>query len=278
MRSSLLLTAATTILSVSLADVLSLMPEAATPWAIQWQPVLDYDPEVCKHTAAIQADGYTNPGHGSEGGCENYDRLQSCNTYARQRCNRGWCAYMYGYYAEYDDGGWWTGHRHDWESAIVWTKDDVFSQVCWSAHGDCKWPVLCFFPSPGAFVRSLGEKTQLANYIFVDTDTCSSSVRAKDTHVKLVYHHGAANSASLRLAEADDDDKIESGVGDWFRAYLISKETTNARLWNTLAYNNWGSAHPDFADPRFGDMLVKYMPEQARSEGYDAAYDDGSHR
>ncbi|KAH6707462.1 fibronectin type III domain-containing protein [Verticillium dahliae] len=42
---------------------------------------------------------------------------------SRQRCNSGWCAYMYDYYFEKDhaDIG---AHKHDWEHIIVWVTDD----------------------------------------------------------------------------------------------------------------------------------------------------------
>jgi hypothetical protein len=138
MYSSILL-AAPTLVSISVADVLDALPKQATPWAEKWQPVLDFDKDVCKFTAAINSAGQTNPGSGSEASCDNFDRMPRSNVYSRQCCNHGWCAFMYGYYAEMDNG--WNGieaHTHDWEHAIVWTKDDQFVKVYWSAHGGCK--------------------------------------------------------------------------------------------------------------------------------------------
>jgi hypothetical protein len=131
--------AATTLVSISVADVLDALPKQATPWAEKRQPILDFDKDVCKFTAAINSAGQTNPGSGSEASCDNFDRMPRSNVYSRQCCNHGWCAFMYGYYAEMDNG--WNGieaHTHDWEHAIVWTKDDQFVKVYWSAHGGCK--------------------------------------------------------------------------------------------------------------------------------------------
>jgi necrosis inducing protein (NPP1) len=79
---------------------------------------------------------------------------------SRQRCNSGYCMYMYDYYFEkdYADVG---GHKHDWEHIIVWVPDDSSKKkyVCASQHGEwlchpqekVRWdgdhPKVCLSPS-----------------------------------------------------------------------------------------------------------------------------------
>jgi hypothetical protein len=112
---------------------------AGTDGALKWQPVLDWDKDTCYQTSAIDNNGNTNPGlapSSSESECRDPSRQWNCNTYARERCNHGWCVYMYGYYSEMDWSQW-SSHRHDWEHAMVWTRGDSAWSVMWSAHGDC---------------------------------------------------------------------------------------------------------------------------------------------
>ncbi|KAF1829724.1 hypothetical protein BDW02DRAFT_485857, partial [Decorospora gaudefroyi] len=94
----------------------------ATEDALKWQPVLDWDTNTCYQTSAIDSSGHTNPGLAPDwdlSECRSRARLENCNTYARQRCNHGWCVYMYGYYSEMDWSPF-SEHRHDWEHAMVW--------------------------------------------------------------------------------------------------------------------------------------------------------------
>jgi hypothetical protein len=92
------------------------------------------------------------------------------------------------------------------------------------------------------------------------------------THPKLVYHHGGVRSASLRDATADDDN-IENPLGYWFRADLLSRETIDRTIWDRVSDEVWGSAHPDFG-ARFTQVLIDNMPEDARKDGFDCAYDE----
>lgn len=94
-------------------------------------------------------------------------------------------------------------------------------------------------------------------------------MRFEGTHPKIVAHHGTANTGSLRLAEADDDN-IENDLGQWFKAFLLSRETMNDGLGHKLMTTDWGSAHMDTMDERFGSALDSAMPWDARhNEGFD---------
>ncbi|RYP80179.1 hypothetical protein DL769_002592 [Monosporascus sp. CRB-8-3] len=226
-----------------MASLLEPLGIDATEGALKWQPVLDFDRDTCYHTAAISPDGSTNKGlepSADVSECRSENRLWHSNTYARERCNHSWCAYMYGYYSEMDHLDFWgTGmHRHDWEHAIVWTLHDKVTYVSWSAHGDY-------------------------------TTAHHTEVRFEGTHPKLVAHHGSSNTASLRLAKEDDDD-IENALGHWFTGHLVSRETMDDGLGHKLMITDWGDAHIDLNDQRFGKALDSAMPWDARNnEGFD---------
>jgi hypothetical protein len=93
-------------------------------------------------------------------------------------------------------------------------------------------------------------------------------VRFEGTHAKLVSHKGFANTGSLRLAKAEDDN-IESHWRNWFQAYVLSWEN-NPGLLGRIAQHNWGSAHFELKDGDFGQALKDAMPRDAEvNEGFD---------
>ncbi|KAL2853303.1 necrosis inducing protein [Aspergillus pseudoustus] len=164
------------------------------------------------------------------GGCRDADRLEHSQTYVRERCNHGWCAYVYGYYFEADIGPG-NAHKHDWEHVIVWTLNDNVFFVSWSAHGDY-------------------------------TTHHSSAMQFQDgSHPKIVYHLGGWGTHSLRKAEASDKD-VENYTGRWVAAPLVSLEMMECEVNRKLLNNNWGSAHSDLN--QLGSKLEKWMPWDAR--------------
>ncbi|KAJ5691956.1 hypothetical protein N7462_001379 [Penicillium macrosclerotiorum] len=218
------------------ADLLTPFGTNASPGALQFQPVLDFDKDGCYHTAAISTDGSVNSGRtdNSIGPCRDKDRLDHSQTYVRERCNHGWCAYLYGYYFEVDVGEFAGGHTHDWEHIIVWTLNGNVFFVSWSAHGDY-------------------------------TTEHQSVVRFADgTHPKIVYHRGGGLSHSFRKATPEDE-AIENDYKSWFKAPLVSLEKMDCGFVRKLLNNNWGSAHPDLTKDRFGKTLDVAMPWDARN-------------
>ncbi|KAF1837717.1 hypothetical protein BDW02DRAFT_595213, partial [Decorospora gaudefroyi] len=89
------------------------------------------------------------------------------------------------------------------------------------------------------------------------------------THPKLVAHKGLMNTASLRLATAEDD-AIENDFGRWQACHLQQRETMDDRLGHILMTTNWGGAHMDLKDERFFCILNREMPRQAKEDGFDA--------
>ncbi|KAL5335047.1 necrosis inducing protein [Aspergillus crustosus] len=251
-----------------MASLLTPFPTTASDGALKFQPVLDFDKDSCYHTAAIGTDGTLNEGiavpwgtenpepvptpmlfsgltTGNEtelrsgsaytpGNCRNRDRLDHSQVYVRERCNHGWCAYLYAYYFE-ADRGWGNRHKHDWEHVIVWTLNDNVFFVSWSAHGDY-------------------------------TTNHQLNVRFEGgTHPKIVYHLGGWGTHSLKLAEAKDDGNIENETGGWFAAPLVSLEKLSCDVNRKLLRNDWGSAHMDLPARVFGEKLDKWMPWDARN-------------
>ncbi|KAF3353829.1 3-phenylpropionate/cinnamic acid dioxygenase subunit alpha [Verticillium dahliae VDG1] len=84
------------------------LPKRATENDLRYQPALE----------GLEPDGTTKD-------YRDLADLDNTNVYSRQRCNSGWCAYMYDYYFEKDhaDIG---AHKHDWEHIIIVYHKDWF--------------------------------------------------------------------------------------------------------------------------------------------------------
>ncbi|KAL4734428.1 necrosis inducing protein [Aspergillus similis] len=176
------------------------------------------------NTAEIASNETAVPSGPNLRGCREVTRLENSQTYIRERCNHGWCAYLYGYCFE-GDFGWLSAHTHDWEHIIVWTlndNDNVFF-VSWSAHGEY-------------------------------TTHHQSTVRFEGTHPKTVYHLGGRGTHSFRMAE-EKDENVWNDTGLWFKAPLVSLEKLPCGINRKLLGNNWGSAQPYLRKDRFGNKL-----------------------
>jgi len=232
----------------NLLDPLNPQQGAATELSKKFQPALDFDKDSCYHVVALDLKGHFNEGqtpYNPKGNifCRTADRLMHSNAYVRRRCNHYWCAYMYGYYFEKDEGTI-EAHIHDWEHVIVWTLHNEIFFVSWSAHGK--------------YTRKHISDPDLHFH--------------EGTHIKIVYHLGADGTHSMRLAK-DSDEPPENHWGQWFVAWLV--ELTWMEPWSKmLVEHNWGSAHPDFNGDDFGRKLSEYAPPDAiHNEGFDPLSD-----
>jgi hypothetical protein len=94
------------------------MPQAASSRDLKFQPLMDFGSSACYNWPAIDATGYISEGISKKPDSKNYchgtHELDNNNVYVRRRCNRGWCAYLYGYYFPKDVAPL-SSHRHDWE-------------------------------------------------------------------------------------------------------------------------------------------------------------------
>ncbi|KXT16944.1 hypothetical protein AC579_7425 [Pseudocercospora musae] len=240
------------------ADVLSHLPEKASPGAIKFQPALDFDEDVCYYTAAIDNVGAINPGLPNKdqkhSQCRHPDRLENLNVYVRQRCNGGWCAYLYDYYAEMDNPPSLStvgGHRNEWEHVVVWTKysqtnelgwpaDETISHVSTSAHGE-------FYTH------------KAKDYSFADFGDGDGP-----NHPLVVVHHKGALNASLRPAEYHDVEKgPENYTKKWVRGALVQMETIDKGLKKALEDADWGGPNAAVLHG-IEDYLSDAMPDEAK--------------
>ena len=210
--------------------------ENATPGALKYQPVIDFDRSACYNTAAITRDGRLNSGlelcgrdqacrHRVDLGqddCQKADRLDNSNTYVREKCtDDGWCFYLYGYYFEKDEPGNATpleGHKHDLEHVAVWTQNGEAKILGWSAHG---------------------------NY---DTDY-SNKVEWEGNHPRFVIHRDWGSTHAFRKAKHNE--APENVKGKWIRSPLVSIEKMDRALKDKLLGHDWVHAQFDLKDGRF---------------------------
>ncbi|AEO67661.1 94aa37cd-be66-4e7d-9e08-a5c094881c44 [Thermothielavioides terrestris] len=217
------------------------LPQRATANDLRWQPSLDFDTDGCYNVPAIDAQGNIVQGlphdfTGLSSDCHDLSDLDNNNVYSRQRCNNGWCIYLYGYYFEKDvaipdfiD----PGHTHDWEHIAVWVSDATgkAEYVAASQHGNYE-------------VRA------------------AADVRWDGEHPKMVYHKDGLSTHCFRFANADDD-KIENAKGVWFRGALVSYNGfPSTALRDELFAHDFGEATIDFKDATFPGAIGRAKPSQ----------------
>ncbi|MFI5979882.1 NPP1 family protein [Streptomyces sp. NPDC051555] len=224
-----------TLPALASADVLPSLPQDADGLEQTFSPAYDYDRDGCYATAAISGDGRLNPGlklgGDVNGHCRDAAQLQNSNTYAREKCDNGWCAVMYASYFEKDQatlGPAAIGHRHDFEHVVVWIKDNQVQYVSTSQHSGWKW-----YPR--------------------------SAVRFDGTHPKAVYHKDGASTHFFRLANSNDEPP-ENHTGGWFHPRLVGWNGYPAGLRDKLMNADFGAATIKITDGRFGDALNAAKP------------------
>jgi hypothetical protein len=226
------------------------LPQSATANDLRWQPSLDFDTDGCYNVPAIGANGAIVQGlpHNFvslSSNCRDLSDLDNNNVYSRQRCNNGWCIYLYGYYFEKDvaiPNFFDPGHTHDWEHVAVWVKDNKAEYVAASQHGNYE-------------IRA------------------AANVRWDGEHPKIVYHKDGLSTHAFRFADPSDD-AIENHKGVWFRGPLVSYNGFPAGIRDLLFAHNFGAATIAFKDSTFPDNINKAKP--AAIATFDANMDVGS--
>ncbi|KAF5639285.1 NLP4 [Fusarium sp. NRRL 52700] len=214
--------------------------------SLRYQPALDFDKDGCYHTAAIDRDGTVNKGLSVVGDlgkdCRELSRLINSNVYTRKRCNNGWCAYLYDYYFETDRTGLlFGGHRHDWENAVVFVKNNTIRRVVVSAHGE---------------------------YLHKDKPL------TQDGHPLIVYHKCGVLTHALRFAKDKDVRKVENHYGKWVMADLVGWDgfpTPEHR--KKLSSYKFGKANFHLTDERFASSLKRAAGTYV--DGFDCMKDGG---
>jgi hypothetical protein len=222
------------------AGVLTPLPESATDFQKAVRPFFDYDSDSCFPAAAIDPWGNLNGGLDDSGPVTGQCRsghLGKANTYARSKCNNGWCGIVYTLYFEKDmscDNCTATSHRHDWESVVVWVKEGTRqpSYVSASSHGDFSIHPVNEVPMDGA-------------------------------HVKIVYHKDGALTHAFRFAKWGETAEAW-GDGGWDVAALLSWDhfpgSNGPALQSKLNYSSWGDANFPIQDWRFNNTLTGAKP------------------
>ncbi|WP_405728391.1 NPP1 family protein [Streptomyces sp. NBC_01537] len=222
--STLLVALSATALTVGLqgsasAAVLNPLTPKATAFQKKYMPDFDYDTDGCFPAAAIDTNGTLNGGlknSGSiTGGCRT-GHLGKANTYSQSLCRNGWCAYVYGLYFEKDqtlNGADAFGHRHDWESVVVFQKQGAEK------------------PSYLAASRHGGYSTHPINEVPMDGN-----------HVKIVYHKDGASTHAFRFAKSGEVPEAW-GDGGWDRPGLLTLDLMRSDLKTKLSDATWGKAN-----------------------------------
>ncbi|RKN05735.1 NPP1 family protein [Streptomyces radicis] len=219
----------------ALADPPQALPANASGLEQTFQPAYDYDGDGCYPTPAIGADGTIAPGLALggdvNGQCRDQWDLDNTNGYAREKCNNGWCAIIYGLYFEKDQatlGPGAIGHRHDWEHVVVWVRNDEVQYVATSAHGG-------FDIHP------------------------RSSVLFDGTHPKIVYHKDGLSTHAFRLANGNDEPP-ENHYGSWQFPDLVGWNGFPSDYRDRLSQADFGSAVLGLKDDTLGSHLERAKP------------------
>lgn len=244
-NSSLLLALAVLSPASVLADDFARL-DAALPTAVDAysiSPVFDFDTDGCLPSAGISRTGQKNGGlkpTGSLGGsCRSSDFLNSSNTFHRYAClnasgNR-YCGHMYALYFEKDQlfAGIESGHRHDWEFAVIFTTNGTITHGSFSSHGDV-------------------------------VTTAAAELPFENGHLKIAYHKDGVSTHVFRWAM--DNEIAENPYGYWVTPEIVSwyhftgDGISNSTMRNTMNGFDYGDANMPVTDSHFLSNLNEAKP------------------
>lgn len=201
------------------AAILQKLPWNAGTFENKYMPLFDYDTNGCLPAAAVDPSGRLNGGLDNSGsitgGCRT-DHRGKANTYTQTWCKNSWCAYVYTLYFEKDqaqnglDVG---GHRHDWESVVVFQKqgEERPRFLAASRHG--------------------GYSTHPIN-----------EVPMEGNRVKIVYHKDGSSTHAFRFAKWGEVPRVW-GNGTWDQPSLVDMFQMPDAPRNALWNSTWGKAN-----------------------------------
>ncbi|MFF0412972.1 NPP1 family protein [Kitasatospora sp. NPDC004745] len=228
---------------VAQADSLPNLPQRAGGYEASFSPAYDYDTDGCYAVAAIAPDGTLNPGlklgGDVNGNCRDKSDLDRSQTYARSKCNNGWCAIVYASYFEKDQtqNGGAGGHRHDFEHVVSWVNQ---------SSNQVEFLTVTQHNSQHTYPRS--------------------SVRFDGSHPKVVYHKdggtGGPGSHLFRLANGNDEPP-ENHYHNWRQPPIVDwNGWPSTWLRDRLNNADFGSAtiKTTDKDDRFRNLLNASKP------------------
>ncbi|QIQ06538.1 NPP1 family protein [Streptomyces liangshanensis] len=224
--------------SMAHADPPRNLPQNAGGWEQSFSPAYDYDTDGCYATPAIGPDGTLAPGLNTtgavNGSCRDQSDLDNSQTYARSKCNNGWCAVVYASYFEKDQavaGSGLGGHRHDWEHVISWINQST-NQV--------------------EYVTTTQHSSQVTYP--------RSQVRFDGTHPKVVFHKDGLSTHFFRLAN-NNDEPPENHYHNWRYPPLVDwNGWPTTALRDKLMNADFGSATIKINEGRFVGLLTNSKP------------------
>jgi hypothetical protein len=197
------------------AAVLTPLGEKAGTFQLKYMPEFDYDSDSCLPVAAVDASGRLNGGLNNSGSITGACRHPHVGqTYSQAWCKNGWCAYVYALYFEKDqtlNGADAFGHRHDWESVVVFQKqgEERPRYLAASRHG--------------------GYSTHPIN-----------EVPMNGNHVQIVYHKDGASTHAFRFAKWGERPEANSY---WERPALVDVPSMDDAPRNAIWNSTWGKAN-----------------------------------
>jgi hypothetical protein len=180
------------------------LPQATTKEAEKFAILFDFDTDSCYPSPAVSKVGEINgglkPTGGITGECRDKAQLVNSNKYYRKASitldRIEYAVHMYAHYFKKDQflsgvGG----HRHDWEFALVSTRNGEVTHASCSAHGRVT--------------------TQPRGELHFDP--------GKDNRVKIVYHKDGIKTHSFRFAKADEegDKNAENDLKRWLTPTIV---------------------------------------------------------
>ncbi len=218
-------------LSTARSDVV-VVPSESEKFAV----VFDFDTDSCYPSAAVSDEGIVNPGlsvndWGITSGCRQGGQLEKAKTYYRKESIGDYSVHMYALYFMKDKAAdSVSGHRHDWEFALVWTINGAITHASYSHHGDVT--------------------TQARSELYFDLDA--------EDHVKIVYHHDGALTHAMRFAGKDE--QAENHLGRWVTPTLVDWHTMTEELRRKFNEHDFGEANCSFNDSNFPEEIAKSPP------------------
>ena len=174
-----------------MAEQLDKLPESIDGTAKELAVVFDFDMDSCYPSAAVSRAGKQNAGLRATGSitgeCREIAQLTNSNTYYRRKCiskeSVTYCVHMYALYFMKDQSrhipGVEQGHRHDWEFALLWTRNGALTHASYSAHGDVfTKPTAELYFDPGVVVSSTTTTPGAVRCLMSGATTLASSASA----------------------------------------------------------------------------------------------------
>lgn len=231
------------------------LPQSANTETIALATIFNFTNKVCLPSPAISAQGQQNKGlnntGSNTGGCQRAAQLDfstpkaGSNTYYRMQCvsqdNTEYCAHMYALYFMKDQPSPGTGHRNDWEWAMVWTARAAggVPKITFGSHGYHK----------------------VANTLPVNEISFNA-----DGHARFVYDQTGGTTHTMYFYPRSTNNfynnkPVTPPIVDWY-TMVGDPGVTTAKLQSMFNTYDYGKANCSFNDNNFVVNLNKARPER----------------